>query len=172
MGTAVLAAALVGCGSASGGLTPGALGVSARDAFVEARSVARAWSPDARLRWVEGDAIDTDGRALPETGAWTFHYTAPGQTRALVVRVTPLETGSEEQLPASPPGYVIGDRGLDPSWIDSREALDAVEAAAGAPDGPVSLLLVPTRPPQWVVRGESGGERWSVHAETGEVRVP
>ena len=167
--TAALTAALVGCGAASEGVGPGELGVSARDAFLEARSVARTWDADARLRWVEGKSIGADGVALPEAGAWQFHYTAPDATRALVVQVAPLETGSEEQPFSSPPGYVIGDNDVGTSWIDSRAVMDAVRAAASeAPSAPVSMILVPTRPEQWLVR-DDGGARWRVAAENGEV---
>ncbi|MFP4623648.1 MAG: hypothetical protein ACLFRX_05665 [Gemmatimonadota bacterium] len=168
VGMAALALMLGGCGAAAGGIAPGALGVSARDAYVEARSVARSWAPESELRWVEGEDIGTDGIALPESGVWTFHYTAPGETRDLRVRVTPLETMSEERPVTGPPGYILGDNVLDTSWIDSRRAMAGVEqAAASALDAPVSVLLVPTRPPQWIV--EIDGTRWRVHAETGEV---
>lgn len=170
--TAALAMMLVGCGSAAGRLAPGALGVSARDAFTEARSVARVWSADARLRWVDGDGIDVSGVALPDRGVWQFHYTAPGHSRQLLVRVLPLETTSEERAPSSPPGFVIGDNALGTSWIDSRAVMQTVAAASpGAASPPTSMLLVPTRPEQWIVRGENG-ERWRIHAETGEVLTP
>lgn len=170
--TAALAAAVAGCGSAAGRLAPGALGISARDAFTEARSVARVWSADARLSWVEGEGIGAAGLALPDQGAWHFHYTAPGHTRQLLVRVLPFETASEERAPSSPPGYVIGDNVLSTSWIDSRAVMQALAAASpsGAP-APASMLLVPTRPEQWIVR-DGSGERWRVHAESGEVLTP
>lgn len=170
--TAALVAAVAGCGSAAGRLAPGALGISARDAFTEARSVARVWSPDARLRWVEGEGIDAAGLALPDQGVWHFHYTAPGNTRQLLVRVLPLETTSEERAPSSPPGYVIGDNALGTSWIDSGAAMQAVSTASPqATPAPASMLLVPTRPEQWIVRYPEG-ERWRIHAETGEVLTP
>lgn len=166
---AVLALALAGCGAAAGRLAPGALGVSARDAFTEARSVARVWSEDARLRWVEGEGIAPSGVALPDQGAWTFHYSAPGHTRQLAVRVLPLETASEERAPSSPPGFVIGDNGLSTAWIDSGAAMQAlVDAVPAAATGPASMLLVPTRPEQWIVRTGDGG-RWHIHAVSGEV---
>lgn len=167
--TAVLAVTLVGCGSAAGRIAPDLLGVSARDGFIEARSVARVWSPDARLRWVEGEGINLDGLAVPESGSWQFHYTAPDETRQLVVRVLPLETMSEEQPVSSPPGIIIGDNALGTSWVDSRAAMNAVAAAAADPQAPVSMLLVPTRPEQWIIRAADTGERWHVDAETGEV---
>lgn len=170
---AILALTLAGCGAAAGRIAPEVLGVSARDAYTEARSVARVWSPDARLRWVEGEAINPAGIALPDGGSWLFHYTAPGRTRALFVRVQALDTNSEERPFSSPPGYVIGDNSLSTEWVDSRIVMGAVAAAAGEPvSAPVSMLLVPTRPEQWVVRVGEAGERWRVDAATGEVVRP
>ena len=163
---ALLAVILAGCGAA-GTASPRELGVTARDAYTEARTLAVSWSPDARLRWVEGENIDARGVALPDRGAWSFHYTAPQTALELVVRVSPLELVSEEHRVTSPPGIVIGDRALDTSWLDSGPALEAL-AEAGAPEPPISMLLVPTRPPQWVI-GSELGRRWHVHAETGEV---
>lgn len=170
---AVLAMALAACGSAAGRIAPDILGVSARDAHTEARSVARVWSQDARLRWVEGEGINPEGIAVPDGGAWQFHYTAPGKTQALYVRVQALDTDSEERPPASPPGFVIGDNDLSTDWVDSRIAMQAVAAAAGqAVSAPVSMLLVPTRPEQWVIRVGDARERWRVDAATGEVVSP
>lgn len=174
--TAAVAAALVGagvsgCGSAAGSIPTGELGVTARDAFVEARSVARGWSGDARLRYVEGLAITASGQALPDGGQWLFHYTAAGKTGELLVRVTALETAAEERPATSPPGYVLGDNALSASWIDSPAALAAVlETRDGGVAAAASLLLVPARPEQWVIRfPDAGSERWRVHAGTGEV---
>lgn len=171
--TAALAGILAGCGSATGGIAPGALGVSARDAFTEARSVARVWSADARLRWVAGEDISRDGMALPDHGAWEFHYTAPGTTQELLVRVLPLATASEERPATSPPGYVVGENALGTSWVDSDVAMSAIAAAStGGPTGTVSMLLVPTRPERWVIRAAEGGTRWEVEAATGEILTP
>lgn len=160
-----------GCGSAAGSIPTGDLGVTARDAYVEARSIARSWAAGARLRYVEGEEVSPTGMVLPGTGQWLFHYTASGQSGELLVRVTALETGSEERAATSPPGYVVGDNALGASWIDSPEAMGVVLAArADEVPASASLLLVPTRPEQWVVRfPASAGERWRVHAETGEV---
>lgn len=169
-GMTAVAVTLAACGSAVGRIPTDALGISARDAYVEARSVARSWVPDAELRWVEGVGIGADGIARPQVGSWEFHYTAPGQTRELFVRVDPLESAAEERPVTGPPGYVIGDNALGASWIDSREAAAAVAAEAPAGlTGSLSLLLVPMRPAQWVIESEDGGVRWRVHAETGEV---
>lgn len=171
---AVLALTLAGCGAAAGRIAPDVLGVSARDAYTEARSVARVWSPDARLRWVEGEGINPMGIALPDGGSWQFHYTAPGKVQALSVRVEALEeTRSEERPFASPPGLVIGDNTLSTAWVDSRVVMAAVTAAAEQPvQEPVSMLLVPARPEQWIVRVGDEPERWHVEAATGEVVRP
>ena len=163
---------LAGCGSAAGGIPTQALEVSARDAYLEARSGARAWDGDSALRYVEGDGIGARGLAAPEAGVWRFHYTAPGRTQALVVEVAALETASAERAPTSPPGYVIGDNVLDGSWVDSPEAVAAIAEAGGGPVAPLSFLLVPTEPEQWVVRSGDGGTRWRVDARTGELLAP
>lgn len=170
MAAALGAAGLAGCAAAAEGIPSETLGETARDAFVEARSMARAWDAEARLRYVEGQAVSPAGLVLPESGRWLFHYTAPGRTQELLVRVSALETASEERPATSPPGYVVGDNVLGPSWIDSPAVLEAVRVARpGGVAEPVSLLLVPTRPEQWVVRLPEAGERWRVQAETGEV---
>lgn len=164
-------AGVSGCGSAAGSIPTGDLGVSARDAYVEARSIARSWAAGAQLRYVEGQDVSPGGLVLPGQGEWLFHYTAVGETGELLVRVTALETASEERAVTSPPGYVVGDNAVGASWIDSPEALAAVlvSRTSGAPES-ASLLLVPTRPEQWVVRfPDAASERWRVHAETGEV---
>ena len=167
---ATLAVTLAGCGSAAGSLAPGALGVSARDAYVEARSVAEVWASDARLRWVEGTDLAPSGIALVEEGAWHFHYTSRSSTRELVVTVQPLATDSEERPVTSPPGIVIGDNALGTAWVDSRIVMDEIAARTDGVEGPVSMLLVPTRPEQWIVR--TGEERWRLDAETAEVVSP
>lgn len=169
--TALLALTLTACGAATAGIPAAELGVTARDAYLEARTDARSWSPDARLRYVEGLGISSGGQALQGTGEWRFHYTAPGQTGELLVRVTGLEMASEERPATSPPGYVLGDNALDASWVDSPRVLDAVLAARGeAAPGLAELILVPTSPARWVVRfPEEGSARWTVNAETGAV---
>lgn len=169
--TATLTLALAGCASATGQIAPGALGVTARDAYIEARSVARSWSADARLRWAAGDHVAPDGIALPDDGRWEFHFTAPDESDELLVRVLPLETTSEEQPATSPPGYVIGDNALDEAWIDSPAVMDAVQDAGATVSARASLLLVPTRPARWLVR-VADGPRWQVNAGTGEVLAP
>jgi hypothetical protein len=166
--TALLAIGLAGCGSATSGIAPGALAITAQDAFFEARTAARVWDPGARLRYVEGLGVDANGRTAPETGEWRFHYTASGKTGELLVRVAPLATEQEERAATSPPGYVLGDNALDDDWVDSPLVLEAVNAT-NASVGSATLLLVPTNPSQWIVRPTEGDGRWRVNAETGEV---
>lgn len=172
-GLAALAFALVltACGSAAGAISETALGVTARDAFLQARTEARSWSSEARLRYAEGLAIAAGGQALPGSGEWRFHYTAPARSGELLVRVSALDMATEERAVTSPPGYVIGDNALDASWVDSPDALATVlearngTAAAGLA---AEMLLVPTRPARWVVRfPDQGSARWVVNAETG-----
>lgn len=165
------AGALAGCGSAAGSIPSERLGITARDAFLEARSVARGWDAGARLRYVEGEGIAANGVAPAEGGQWRFHYIAPGRTGELLIRVSGLQTESEERPATSPPGYVVGENVLGASWIDSPAALGAVlQAREGGAPGAATLLLVPTRPEQWVVRfPDVASERWRVNAETGEV---
>lgn len=170
--TALFALGIAACGAATGSIAPEDLGLTARQAFLEARTEARSWSTDARLRYVEGAGITASGQALQGTGEWRFHYTAPGRTGELLVRVAPLEMIAEERAATSPPGFVIGDNALGGSWVDSPEALDVVlnaRAEAGAASLAASLLLVPTIPARWVVRfpEEGGSARWVVSAETG-----
>jgi hypothetical protein len=168
--TTAMAALLLGaCASATSRIPGEALGVSARDGYVEARSVARSWDTSARLRYVEGEGIGADGLAGPQGGLWRFHYTAPDKSDELVVEVTPLETESAERPATSPPGFVIGDNALGTSWIDSGEVVEAIVGAGGAPGAPLSMLLVPARPEQWLVRPADREGRWRIHAETGEV---
>jgi hypothetical protein len=164
LGGLVLASAVLS-GCAASTVTPRALGVSAQDAFAEARTIAASWADDARLRWVEGEAINDRGFALPDRGHWTFHYTSRTTDLGLTVRVSPLELVSEERRPTSPPGFHLDDRSLGASWIDAGRALESVTPAL---EPPISMLLLPTRPPQWVIRSDIG-RRWRVHAETGEV---
>lgn len=159
---------LSACASAASRIDPATLGVTARDGYVEARSVAGSWSGQARLRYVAGDSIAASGAALPDQGVWRFHYTAPDRTGELMVTITSLTVESEERPVTSPPGYIIGDSALGTSWLDSPRAMEGVVAGVGGPvEGAVSMLLVPTRPSRWVVR--TGDRRVEIHAETGEV---
>ncbi len=171
--TALLALGLAACGAATASIAPEDLGLTARDAFLEARTEARSWSADARLRYVEGTGITTAGQALEGAGEWRFHYTAPGRTGELLVRVAPLSLIAEERAATSPPGFVIGQNALSGSWVDSPRALSAVLDARGgsaAADLAASLVLVPTAPSRWVVRfSDEGSARWVVNAETGAV---
>lgn len=170
--TAALAITLLGCGAASGRIAADALGVSARDAHVEARSVATVWSSSARLRWVEGEGISASGVALAGEGAWTFHYTAPNRSEGLTVRVMSLQTTSEERPATSPPGIIIGDNAVGTSWVDSRVVMGSISASGASVSAPLSMRLVPMQPERWIVGGSGSETRWEVHAETGEVLSP
>jgi hypothetical protein len=158
---------LAGCGPAR---LASDLGVTARDAFLEGRTRAATWDTGARLRWMEGVSIAPAGAALPGAGFWRLHYTAPGRTNGLVVTVGALETSEEERAPASPPGFVIGDRALPDTFMDSPEVLTRVLAIRGGsvPER-ATALLVPTEPPQWVVTFPDDARRWRLDASTGEV---
>lgn len=165
---AAAAAGLAACGAATSAIPPGELGITARDAFLEARTIARSWEGDARLRWVEGEGVSRTGRVLPGAGGWRFHYTAPDRRQELVVTITPTAEASEESAITSPPGYIIGDNGLGSDWIDSPDVMAAVVRDADAPaEGTASLVLVPSNPPRWLVRFEEGTRRYAVHAVTG-----
>jgi hypothetical protein len=166
-----LLAGVGGCGAA--GLSPGELGVTARDAFLEGRTRAATWDTRARLRWVEGVGISPAGVALPGIGQWRLHYTAPGRQMGLMVVVAPIQTGEEERAPTSPPGFAIGDAALADTFIDSPEVLTRVLAVRGGsiPER-ATLLLVPTQPIQWVVTLPDETRQWRVDAQTGQVLTP
>jgi hypothetical protein len=171
-GTAFLIAAMTACGPATGRLGEG-LGVTARDAFLEARTRAVTWDASARLRWMEGENLSSAGMALPGEGEWRLHYTAPGRTQGLMVTVTSLESGAVEQPPTPPPGVATGDAALDDTWLNSPAALARVmEARAASVPDRVHMRLVPTRPMQWVVTIPDEPRTWRVDARTGEVVTP
>jgi hypothetical protein len=167
----LLVAGLLACGS-GGAAPPRPAGVSARAALAEAQVVADTWAGGAELRWVEGDGIDGKGLALPDRGTWAFHYATSESNLELVVQISPFQMVSEERRVTSPPGFDLGDGTLGSTWLDSGAVLDAVTGAGVAPlQPPITLLLVPTRPPRWVVRSDIG-RRWAVNAENGEVLEP
>jgi hypothetical protein len=171
-GSIMLAAGLAACGPALDQLGE-EFGVTARDAFLEARTRAVTWDADARLRWMEGENLTGAGLALAGEGTWRLHYTAPGRTQGLVVTVTSLESGAEERPPTPPPGVAVGDRALDETWLNSPEALARLlEVRAGSVPDQVHMTLVPTRPAQWVVRVPDDARTWRVDARTGEVLTP
>jgi hypothetical protein len=167
-GIVLFVAILASCGPGAT-IDPNEPGFTARAAYAEAQRQALTWSPEARLRWVEGDGLDDRGVALPDRGSWAFHWTAPESALELVVRVSPMALVSEEHRLTSPPGVVIGNQALEASWLDSGAALQALsDAGIEALEPPISMLLVPTRPPQWRV-GSELGRRWRIHASTGDV---
>lgn len=165
---ALLAFPLIACGAATSGIPAEDLAITARQAHLEARTDARSWSQQARLRYVEGLGIGPTGAAAQGSGEWRFHYTAAGMSGELLVRVTPLEMVSEERPATSPPGYVLGDNALDESWVDSPAVMETVLGAVDAGAGAAELVLVPTRPARWIVRFPAAGSaRWMVDAATG-----
>jgi len=166
--------ALAACATAGERVPPEGLRISARDAEQTAYTRAVTWASDAVLRYVEGEAVAADGYVLPGQGAWRFIYGSAGREDELVVTVTPTTIEQEARPRQSPPGFALGDAALDDGWIDSPRALAMTGAGADGspssrPDATVSMLLVPLRPAQWLIRGWAGGEarQWSVDARTG-----
>lgn len=165
-----------GCASAAERIPDERLRISARDALLEARTEAAAWEEGATLRYVEGEGVTAEGYVAPESGHWRFVYEAPGRADQLVVTVTPRRLERATRPRQSPPGLVLGEAALGDSWVDSPQAMAAARAAgadallaAGSPA--ISMLLVPLRPPQWIVSIAAGGttRRWRINAQTGEV---
>jgi hypothetical protein len=86
---ALAALALTACPPAA--VAPERLRVSAHSAQLEARTRAVTWSEQARLRWVEGEAVAPDGFAYPDRGGWqgvlpdyvghSPHYFCPSVSR-------------------------------------------------------------------------------------------
>lgn len=167
-------AAAQGCASAE--VSPERLAITAATAAQEARTAAVSWSPLAELKWVEGEGVRSSGRVAPGGGLWRFIYESPRRTDQLVVTVTPRTMEQETRPPQGPPGFVLGGARLAVDWIDSPQALAAVTQAAGADvfageDVALSMLLLPLRPPQWIIRAAADGgvRQWRVNAETGRV---
>lgn len=172
LGLAILQA----CAPATGDISPERLSITADDAFQEARTVAADWAPGARLRYAEGEGLRGSGRVLPEAGYWRFVYEAPDRAEQLAVTVTPRAIEQVTRPPRSPPGFVLGDAELGADWVDSPQALAAVRAAEDGTlldreDAAIAMVLVPRRPPQWIVRVAAGGatREWRVNALTGAV---
>lgn len=172
----VLVLAVQGCASAAESISPERLSVSAQGAELEARTVAATWADTTALVYIEGEGVRPSGRVFPDAGQWRFVYASPDRAEQLVVAVAPTSVEQVTRPPQGPPGFVLGDARLGDAWIDSSEALDAVAAAGGeavlrAEGASISMLLVPARPPRWVVRASVGGDvhRWQVDARTGEV---
>jgi hypothetical protein len=172
----MLLTGLAACASAASQISPQKLRLSAQEAGREARTVAVSWASAARLRYVEGEGLTPEGYVLPGRGAWRFVYDAPERVDQLVVTVTPKALEQATRPPQSPAGFALGEAALTGEWIDSPAVLAAVRAAGAAPllsaaEPAISLLLVPLRPPQWVVRIAAGQESgsWRVDASTGEV---
>jgi hypothetical protein len=166
-----VAAAMLGCGAAE--VATERLGITARDAFLEGRTVATTWDSGAQLRWMEGVGIAGTGAALPGVGEWRLHYTAPGRNAGLVVTVGSVDTGQEERSPTSPPGFVLGAERVAEPFIDSPEALSHVLAErGGAVPETATAMLVPGQPQQWVITFPDDTRRWLLDARTGQLRSP
>ena len=141
------------------------LRVSAHDALREANLQAVSWDPDAALSYVEGVGISPDGYApAGAESLWRFAFDAPSKTEQLVVSVSAAAEERVTRPRQSPSGIALGNARLRSDWIDSPRALEAIRASLPA-DTTLSMLLVPTTPPQWIVR--AGGRQWRVHASTG-----
>jgi len=154
--TVALPVALAAC--APGRVEPELLRITAHDAAREARLVAVGWA------------------VPPGRGAWRFIYEAADRADQLVVTITPEDVEQTTRPRQSPPGFVLGDAPLPEEWIDAPAALAAARAAGAEPflaasDAAITLLLLPLRPPQWVVRVAAGGQsrQWRVDARSGEV---
>lgn len=172
----ILLAGVTACASAASQISPQKLRISAQDAAREARTVAVSWAQGASLRYVEGEGVTPEGYVLPGRGAWRFIYDASSRADQLVVTVTPKALEQATRPRQSPPGYAIGEATLSSDWVDSPAVLAAVRGAGGeallaTKEPAISLLLVPLRPPQWVVRVAAGTEsrEWRVDAKTGTV---
>lgn len=157
-------------------IAPERLRISAGDGQLEARTRAVTWSSAAQLRWLEGSGVAADGFAYPGEAGWAYVYDAPDRQDQLVVTVTSRAISEETRTPQSPTGVVIGGRVLEPGWVDSTRAMQAVldaggEAFIAGRTPSVSMRLLPMEPPQWRVRITVNGEvrEWRVHARTGAV---
>lgn len=164
------------CGPAAGDISPERLSITAGDALREAETAAAGWADDARLRYVEGEGVRGSGRVLPGRGYWRFVYSTPARAEQLAVTVTPRAIEDVTRPPRSPAGFSIDDAAVGADWVDAPQVLTAVRASRGGTiidrsDAAISMLLVPGRPPQWVVRVAADGEtrQWRVNARTGAV---
>lgn len=173
----VLLAGLAACAPATSRIPPERLRISALDAQREARTVAVGWATGALLRYIEGEGVSPEGYVLPDRGAWRFFYDASGRADQLVVTVTPRTLDRVTRPATVPPGFDLGRAHLTEDWVDSPVVMAAVQASGGeavlsAHEPAVSLLLLPLRPEQWVVRVAAGreSEEWRVDARTGKVR--
>lgn len=118
---------------------PCARAETARDGLALAASAADAWADDARLVWVENDAlIDAFGQAE----SWGYLYYSPGKhaMRSWSVHGAEIIEAVDQALVAEAPG-------LDANWKDSAEIAAAAVLKAAEELGvtsPVfdSLVLV------------------------------
>lgn len=134
---------------ASAAVDPVRLAITAQAASGEARTQARGWSTDARLQYIEGASVTSQGTVQPDEGYWRFAYRSPSRAQQFVVTVTPTSVAGEERTPQGPPGFAVGDATLGDDWIDSPRALAALPSFDVATH--VHMYLVPTTPPRWIV---------------------
>jgi len=110
---------------------------TAKAALAVAALAADSWVDDARLVWVENDApLAADGRA--RAWGYLFYSESLGAMRSWSVLEGVLQPPEDHSVRAEAPG-------LEPGWLDSAAALDAVRRHAGNEvdlTRLVSLLLV------------------------------
>jgi hypothetical protein len=109
---------------------------TARDGLVLATAAADAWADDARLVWVENDAVvDSTGAAA----AWGYLYYSPElhALRSWSVRGGRIVTALDHAVSAAAPG-------VDAAWLDSGRAAAAAWGASdlGPGDGRLASLLL------------------------------
>lgn len=174
--TALIPLGFAACASAPEGRGAERLSLSAEDAAREARTVVVSWADDAVLRYVEGEGVTPEGYVLRENGVWRFIYEAPGRADQLVVSITPRSVEEVTRPRQSPAGYALGDAALPDEWIDSPAALSAArragaESLVAAGEPAISMLLVPLRPAQWIIRIAADGQagEWRIDARNGGV---
>jgi len=143
-----LAVVVTACTTGRADISPEARMLTAYAAWGEARSQARGWAPDAELQYVEGASVTNRGTVLSDAGYWRFAYRADSRSQQYVVTVTPTSVDGEERTPQGPPGFAIGDATLGTDWIDSPQAVDALDSFAE--DTRIQMFLVPTNPPRWI----------------------
>lgn len=167
--TVLVASLAMACGPAT--TLEDRLSITARDAAREAYTAAASLAPDAALRWVEGEGVTADGLVRPDRGEWRLVYDSPSGDEQIVVTVTPRTQERETRAPQSPPGFVLGNAVLPDRWIDSPTALAAIDELGELRGANLSMLLIPTPTPRWIVNasGEGWTRQWRVDAQTGEV---
>lgn len=145
----MLVACLQASACASAAVDPVRLAITAQSAWGEARTQARGWATDARLQYIEGASVTSQGTVQLDAGYWRFAYRSPSRAQQFVVTVTPTSVAGEERTPQGPPGFAVGDATLGNDWIDSPQAISALPSFDAS--ARVHMYLVPTTPPRWIV---------------------